>query len=95
MGLTLVQAASLLVGVCVGIVSVFILAVTLRGIEESNQTAINNLYALIYLLLGSGVGDYVIFDLMLRSNAIDFYMIGVSGSFIVLAVPVFIDFRRK
>ena len=95
MSLTLIQVASLSVGACIGITSVFILAVTLRGVEESNQAAIRNLYGLIYLLLGSGIGDYVIFDLMLRGHAIEFYMIGTSASFFVFAVPMYLDFRRK
>lgn len=69
-----------------------IFAVILRRIEKSHpRDAINSLYALIALALGVGVADYTIFDLILENGAIFYYLFGFAWTFIVLALPIFID----
>lgn len=93
---TVVQIASVALGAVVGLIAVAIFALILRRIEKSKpRDAIKSLYELIGLALGGGIVDYAIFDRILESGAIFYYVIGFAGTFLVLGLAIFIDWLRR
>ncbi len=93
--MNIVHLASLLIGVTVGIIAAAMFSVILRRIEHSSPTeAVKALRSLIYLLLGSGLGDLVIFDFILRQSAIEYYLLGLGAAFVPLSLTVYFDWRR-
>jgi uncharacterized membrane protein len=90
-----VQVASALIGVVVGFIGATIFGIILRRISESQPgEAIKQLYRLISLFVGVGFGDYVIFNYILSSGAIVYYMLGATVTFLSIAVPVFFSSRK-
>lgn len=92
----MIRLASLLTGSVVGLISVAIFAVILRRVEtEKLSEAIKALRRLIYVVLGGGLSDFVIFDFILNSDgALAYYMIGLAFLFLPLGILVFIDWKR-
>ena len=92
----MIYFASLLIGSVIGLISAAIFAVILRRIEtEKPSEAIRALIQLIGIVLGSGLGDFVVFDFILKSGgALQYYMIGLASLFLPLGILVFIDWKR-
>ena len=94
--LTITEGASLLLGGAVALVAVAIFAIVLRRLEESKPgDAIKRLYELVGLVLGAGLTDHILFDYMLQSHAIEYYISGFSAVFLILGLVVFFDWRRQ
>lgn len=92
----MIYFASFLIGAVVGLISVTIFAATLRRwMEEKPPDTRKALRKLIYLVLGAGLTDYVIFDVILRTNgALPYYLIGLATVFLFLGTWVFIDWYK-
>jgi hypothetical protein len=94
--MTLTKCMSFLLGAVVGLVGVSIFAVILRRVEKSKpKNAINYLYGLIAFVLGAGMSDYLIFDLIFQSGAIVYYGLGLAVVFLTFGLWVFIDWMRR
>ena len=93
----MIEIASFLLGAVIGLIAVSIFAVILKRYGKRNAAeAIEALKKLTYLVLGGGTGDFVVFDLMLKSGgAIVFYVLGFAATFLLFGVPVYLDWRRK
>lgn len=95
-GISALQLASLLIGAVIGVLAFAIFyIILLRLSEKQPQEAIKHLYKLIGLPVGGGLGDYAIFDRMLSSGSIAYYMQGLAVTFLVLAIWFFVPWRRK
>jgi hypothetical protein len=87
---------SFLFGGIIGFICAAIFAVILRRLEESNRGEVKKLLALeIFLIVGGGLADFVIFDLIIRSNfGIVSYLWGFSCIFLPLGLLTFLDWRK-
>jgi len=93
--LQMISLASSLIGAVVGLVAVSIFAVTLRRIEEKEpKEAVITLIKLISIVLGGGLTDFVVFDVIVQENGLVYYMIGLAVVFLPLGLWVFLDWRR-
>jgi nitric oxide reductase large subunit len=90
------QWTSLGAGAVVGLIAAVIFAVILRRLEkEKPQDALRALYKLVSLVFGGGVVDMVVFDFILRADAIVFYLAGLVSVFLPLGMSVWIDWTRR
>ncbi len=91
----MIYLASFLIGAAVGLISVTIFAVILRRLEERNsKEAVRTLTKLIYVILGAGLTDYVIFDVIIKCGALEYYIMGFTVVFLSLGFLVFFDWRK-
>ncbi len=92
----LVQAVSGLIGAAVGLIALAIFTFILqRRSELQAPEATKQLHLLIYTVLGAGLSDYVIFDYMLSSGTIVYYLLGFGIVFFPFGVLVFVLSLRK
>ena len=92
----IIAVASGLIGASVGLISASIFAVILRRIENNNPSrAVGELTALIGIILSGGAADYVLFDIILQTGGIMFYMIGFSIIFLPLGLLVYKSWMGK
>ena len=95
----MVIAASLLMGAVVGLITVAIFALALRRrAHEDTSEAIKALTRLIAIVLGGGISDYVIFDVIfdviIENGALEYYIIGLSAVFLTFGLYVFVEWLR-
>jgi uncharacterized membrane protein len=87
--LSVAQCASMLTGAVIGLISGAIFSVILKRVAKDQPLeAVKKLRALMFWVLGGGIGDYVVFDAILQANAIYYYMVGVAVSFIPFAALI-------
>ena len=90
------QLASFLMGTVVGLIAVTIFAVILRRLEERYpKEAFTKLVMLIGLVLGGGTTDYLVFDWILKSSGVTFYIVGISAVFLPLGMWNYLEWMRK
>ena len=92
----MIRLASSLVGGVVGLISVSIFAVILRRLAmEKASEAIKALTRLIGIVLGSGMADYAVFEVIMKSNnGLLYYILGLAIVFLPFGFVVFIDWIR-
>lgn len=92
----MVEFSSFALGAVVGLIAAAIFAVILRRHEqEPRERTISALWRLSALALGGGMGDYVIFDYLMKANgALVYYVSGFSIVFLVLGIAIYFDWRR-
>ena len=92
----MIEFASIALGAVIGLIAVSYFAVILRRIEKNNpKQALKSFSLLITIVLGGGLTDFVIFDVIVNtSNAIWYYLVGLAMVFLPLGIMVFIDWRR-
>ncbi len=91
----MVVASSLLMGAVVGLIIVAIFALALRRrANENTSAAIKVLRALIPIILGGGFSDYLIFDVIIKNGALEYYIIGLSAVFLTFGILVFVQGNR-
>jgi len=77
-------------------IAVSIFAVIIRRIAQNQpKDALKAFRRLIYLVLGAGLADYVIFDAIMEANALFFYMDGLAIIFLPLAMVTFISWTIR
>ena len=87
----MVIVASLLMGAVVGLITVafFALALRRRAYEDTSE-AIKALTRLIVIVLGGGLSDYVIFDVIIKNGALEYYIVGLTAIFLAFGTYIFI-----
>ncbi len=91
----MVIVASLLMGAIVGLITVAIFALALRRrAYEDTSEAIKALTRLIAIVLGGGLSDYVIFDVIIENGALEYYIIGLGAMFLAFGTYIFIEWLR-
>ncbi len=92
----MIYTASALTGAVIGFISVAIFAVILRKVAEKRPSeAIRALKALVSIVLGGGLADYVVFDWILSSGgALSYYLVGFAFVYLILGGWVFLDWLR-
>ena len=79
-------------GLIIGLVCAAIFALILHRIADSDpQGAITHLRQLLVTILGGGLSDYAIFDFLLRSGAITYYVAGFIVSFLPFSAIAFVE----
>jgi hypothetical protein len=90
------QVGSCAIGGVVGMIAVSMFAVIIQRIERVHPTnALKAFRRLIYLVLGAGLADYVVFDAILNKGAIFFYLDGLPMMFLPLSIVVFVLWTRR
>jgi hypothetical protein len=92
----MIYLASFLLGSVIGLICVTIFTVILRRIEEKKPyDAVRALTKLIYIILGGGLTDFVIFEVIFGTKeAIKYYLIGFTIVFLLLGFWAFKDWFR-
>lgn len=91
----MIPLASLLIGAVVGLIAASMFTVILkRNAEQKSSEVQRGLRALITTVLGGGLADYVVFDLVLKSGSITYYMVGFAVVFLVLGGWSYVEWRR-
>ena len=91
----MVIVASLLMGAVVALITVAIFALALRRrAYEDTSEAIKALTKLIAIVLGGGLSNYVIFDVIIGNGALEYYIIGLCAMFLTFGIYVFVEWLR-
>ena len=91
----MVIVASMLMGAVVGLITVAIFALALRRrAYEDTSEAIKALTRLIAIVLGGGISDYVIFDVIIENGALEYYIIGLGFMFLTFGTYVLVEWLR-
>ena len=86
---------SLAIGAVVGLISATNFAIILRRMEQDDPDGARKaLIQLLVTVLGSGLGDFIVFDIILGNGVVQYYMLGAAALFLPLAIWVFIRWMQ-